>query len=272
MLKCKQDEIATKDSIRSSIKFTFDAPFPKRNRKLTHILGDTLHVYWKCGQTTYKVISTRKYNLIIDTEFGDTIFKGTVCKYRDLFYFSEKIDDTSYRIFALNITDSLIYGLQHYYQYAQIDSLIDRGKYPKLVKFINQDKTTIRLQPDKKELRKLYSSILSKTTPFEIIKTTTDDEASTQQDDIVAPIEPDDFDMIANVYPNPVVDMLTVELQQQVSATYHLSDLNGKILLKGQLNTIKNKIDMGDLAGSIYLLTIIGSDQQIETVKIIKSK
>jgi hypothetical protein len=202
--KCRQEQLEIESAIRQNLKNTFNAPFPKRNRNLTRILGDTLRIEGKCFPLSYQIISTRKYNLIIDMETGDTLFKGTVCKYRDLYYFNEKLNDTSYRIFALKITDSLIYGLQNYFQYHQIDSIIEKGTYPNLVKFMDKSKKAIRLQPQKKELRKLYSSILEKTKPFEIIRTKI--FPSNDLEEIDNEIEKDDYEYISKVYPNPARD------------------------------------------------------------------
>jgi hypothetical protein len=139
MKRCAQEEIDIETAIRENLQNTFDAPFPKRNRNLAKILGDTLQIEGRCFPLTFKILYTRKSNLIININTGDTLFKGTVCKYRDLFYFSEQINDTSFRIFALKITDSLIYGFQNYFQYAQIDSLVAQGKFPQLVKCIDKN-------------------------------------------------------------------------------------------------------------------------------------
>jgi hypothetical protein len=272
MEKCRMEELATERLIRDNLKSSFDSPFPKRNRNLINILGDTLQIQGRCGPISFKIVSNRKYNLMVNIETGDTIFKGTVCKYRDFYYFNEKLNDTSYRIFALKVTDNLIYGLQSYFQYSQIDSIIEHGNYPKIVKFIDKSKKTIRLQPGKSELRKLYTSILANTEPFEIIRTN-GNAPSKDKEDIVAPIESNDFEVLSNVYPNPAVNILNVELHQSnVSATFYLSDLNGKVLLQGQLTATSNKIDISNLSSGIYALTVISAEREPETVKIIKSQ
>lgn len=271
MEKCRQEEKNAEALIRERLISTFDTPFPKRNRDLTVILGDTLRIWGRCNPLTFRIVSAKKLNFIIDIETSDTLFKGMVCKYRDLYYFSEQVNDTSFRIFALNITDSLIYGLQHYIQYARVDSMILKGKHPKLVQLIDKNKNTIRLHPEKKELRKLFTSLLSDTDPFEIIRSaySTPDQSA----QIPALVEPDDFEMLSKVYPNPVTAILNIELHENTSATpYHLSDLNGKIVLKGELRGNSGKINMGHLPNGMYVLTFTSSDEQTETVKIIKTQ
>ncbi|MES2397981.1 MAG: T9SS type A sorting domain-containing protein [Bacteroidota bacterium] len=270
MEKCRQDEITIEEAIRANLKSTFDAPFPKKNFSLTKILGDNLQIYGSCYPLSFKVLSTRKSNLIINNETGDTLFMGTVCRYRGLYYFNEKINDTTFRIFALKITDSLIYGLQNYFQYSQIDSAIERGDFPKLIRYT--DKNTIRLHPDKKELKMLFTSIIDNTKPFEIIRTNTISPTNTIEN-ITTTIESDDFEILSKVYPNPAIDILNVDLRQKnVLTPYYLCDLNGKILSQGQFQEITNKIDVSGLSNGIYTLTIVTEEQQKETVKIIKSK
>lgn len=273
--KCMQDEITTEIAIRQNLRNTFDAPFQKRNRSLERILGDNLQIKGRCGSwnpLSFKILSTRKSNFIINIETGDTLFKGTVCKYRDLYYFNEQINDTSFRIFALKITDSLIYGFQNYFQYSQIDTAIEHGRFPKLVKYIDKNKKVIRLHPDKRELRKLFTSIIASTEPFEIIRTNSISQKN-DAENIASPNEADDYEMLLKVYPNPAIDILNVELQQKNVATpYFLSDLSGKILAQGQFHEISNKIDLSHLSNGVFTLTVVTAEQQKETMKIIKTK
>ncbi|MFA9213738.1 MAG: T9SS type A sorting domain-containing protein [Candidatus Methylacidiphilales bacterium] len=272
MERCIQEEINVEIALRENLISTFDVPFPKRNKNLAKILGDTLQLEGRCFPLTFKILSNRKSNLIININTGDTLFKGTVCKYRDLYYFSEQLNDTSFRIFALKITDSLIYGFQNYFQYVQIDSLVAQGKFPQVVKHIDKDKKVIRLHPDKKELRKLFTPILANTKPFEIIGAKSNIKAN-DLDEVSAPIETDDLEVIAKVYPNPAVDELNIELHQKNTATeFYLSDLNAKVMLKGELSEIVNKINISHLPNGIYTLTVLSSSKQTETVKIIKGR
>jgi hypothetical protein len=255
--------------INASLINTFDAPFPKRNRNLTRILGDTLSFYGKCMPEFYEIYSNRKTNYIVHR--GDTIFKGTVCKYRGLYYFNEKLNNSSYRIFALKITDSLIYGLQNYLQYHQTDSIIKGGEYPKLAKFINEKKDIITLHPDKRETRKLFTKIIDNTEPFVIIRS----EKKSQINDpekMDDPLEPDDYEIFAKIYPNPVSDVLTVDLQQQNAGnSYYISNLTGKVVEQGQFQELSKQIDVSHLSNGVYNLTLVSSNNEKETVKLIKA-
>jgi hypothetical protein len=266
--KCRMDEVNLETSIRKNLKNTFDAPFPKRNCNLSRILGDTLEIEGRCCPVQFKIVSTRKKNLIIDITSRDTIFQGTVSRFRDLYYCSEQLNDTSFRIFALKITDSLIYGIQNYFQYAQMDSAIEKGGYPKLIKVIDGNKKQIRLHPNKKELRVLYTHLLNHTQPFEIRRRKTIDVQ-----DMAEPVEPDDFELFYRVYPNPTIDVITIELQQQCKLLFQMTDLRGRVVLDGQLTEIENKIDISKQPAGIYAITIINlASGQTETIKIVKSR
>lgn len=276
MEKCMQDEIALEKSIRENLIHTFDAPFPRRNRNLTRILGDTLQVASRCGgwwnPLTYKIRSTKYFNTITNINTGEILFTGTVCKFRDLYYFSERLNDTSYRIFALRINDSLIYGLQNYFQYSKIDSAMNNGYYPKLLMFKDNNGKQLRLHPDKRELRKLYTSILDNTEPFERINININPKIN-DIEDITTPIEPGDFDLFSKIYPNPATDIINIELSQKSKSTYQLTDLGGKTVLIGELDDIVNKIDISNQKAGIYALTIVNvADKRKETTKIVKTK
>jgi len=270
--ECRQKEKDVEMSVRENVKNTFDSPFPGRNRNLAKILGDTIQIEGRCYPFSLKIVSNRKSNIVINIEEGDTIFNGTVCKYKELYYFNEKLNDTTFRIFALKITENQIYGLQNYFQYLQTDTAIEHGSYPMLVKYVDKNKKAIRLHPDKRELKRLFSSIITRTDPFEIIKPIA----------ISTTIEPEDPDsifetnkirIISTVYPNPVVDIFNVELlQENENSTYFLSDLNGKIIMQGQFQGITNKINISNISDGTYSLTIVTQKQQRETVKIIKTK
>lgn len=272
MAKCLADEILTEISIRENLKHTFGAPFPKRNIQLSKILGDTLQIRGRCGWwniINYKIISSRKSNQIINIETGETLFKGTVCRYRGLYYFNQKINDTSYRIFALKITDSLIYGLQSYFQYQHIDSAIENGSNSKLVKFMNKSSKVIQLHPDKKELRKLFTSIIDNTEPFEVVRTKPSPKTALAENPS-DPIEIEDFEVLSKIYPNPAIDILNVDLQQKNEAPYYLYDLNGKIVLQGKFYEFSNKLDLSHLSNGVYTLTLVTEASSKETVRVVK--
>ena len=253
---------------------TFDSQFPKRNKNLANILGDELKI--KSGEDTliYKITSSKNNNLIINSKTRDTVFFGTVSKFRGLYYFNEQLNDSSYWIYAVKISDNLIYGLNTARaQLEYVDQEIKNGNNRKLIKYINSDTSFIRLHPDKREMKKLFSSIISNFLPDTILNYQETYSKIQDATSTLTVIDPEDFNYISKAYPNPTKDILNIELQQKSKSTFQLTNLSGKIVLQGQLNEIINKIDISKQQIGVYALTIVNiSEEQKETIKIIKTE
>ena len=56
-----------------------------------------------------------------------------------------------------------------------------------------------------------------------------------------------------NMYPNPVQDVLTVELENG-SAMLSIQSLDGRLVIQKELNAAVNKIDLSQLEAASYLL------------------
>ncbi|WP_291125861.1 SGNH/GDSL hydrolase family protein [Flavobacterium sp. UBA6031] len=69
------------------------------------------------------------------------------------------------------------------------------------------------------------------------------------------------------VYPNPAYDSIQVEADDIKNATYSITDLSGKLLLKGHIHNGLEKINITTLLKGTYILEI-GNEQ----VKLIKNK
>ena len=253
---------------------TFDSQFPKRNKNLANILGDKLTI--KRGEDTliYKITSSKNNNLIINSKTRDTVFFGTVSKFRGLYYFNEQLNDSSYWIYAVKISDNLIYGLNTARaQLEYVDQEIKNGNNRKLIKYINSDTSVIRLHPYKRELKKLFSSIISNFLPDTILNYQETYSKIQDATSTLTVIDPEDFNYISKAYPNPTKDILNIELQQKSKSTFQLTDLSGKIVLQGQLNEIINKIDISKQQIGVYALTIVNTaEEEKETIKIIKTE
>lgn len=253
-------------------KTTFDSPFPKRNRDLTNIIGSNLTI--KSGKDTLKltIYAFKNYNLIIERKTGDTIFKGTVCKFRGLYYFNQQLNDTSYWIYAVKLYDNLIYGLNSaWVQTLLIDRAIEAGKHQKMVKYRSEKK--IRLHPDKKELKNFFSMILDSIPPDTILQFQESVPALKDTTKKIIHIDSEDFEFLAKIYPNPTKGFVNIELHQKNKISFTLTDVLGKRVLQGQFADITNKIDLSNQTSGIYYLTLINpSNNQKETSKIIKTK
>ncbi|GAA0873199.1 hypothetical protein GCM10009117_23460 [Gangjinia marincola] len=87
----------------------------------------------------------------------------------------------------------------------------------------------------------------------------------------------DDFELInsTSVYPNPVIDRITITFEEMNNQTFELklSDINGKQLLDESFeNTMGRKeIDLSAFSGGIYFLRISNQgSQSSKTIKLIK--
>jgi hypothetical protein len=74
-----------------------------------------------------------------------------------------------------------------------------------------------------------------------------------------------DLDLIIKAYPNPVVDILIVETQDQ-DRIYQIIDLHGEVIKNGIITSEKEEIDFTGLPSGVYFLSISGN----KTHKIIK--
>jgi hypothetical protein len=255
------------------LKSTFEAPFPKRNKDLASILGEKLTLWNGTDTLRYRITSTAKTNLVTDAGTGDTLFSGTVCRFRGLYYFSQQLNDSSYWIFAVKIQDSLIYGLSDPYRQMQaVDKKIRSGASPALVKYIDTGKNMIRLKTDKKELQHLYTSVLENMNPDVILSYATPPPKA-QKPKATAAGETDEFELLSNLYPNPTSDHLTVELQLNHRVDYSLTDMYGRTVLQGRFTEMRNQTDLSKLKDGIYVMTLSNpSDRHIETIRVVKRK
>ena len=75
---------------------------------------------------------------------------------------------------------------------------------------------------------------------------------------------------IISIHPNPAKSQITVKAAALlVGSDYILYDLIGKIILKGKLNSENTIIELGDLSGGIYVISI-GDDNLKKTFTVIK--
>jgi len=246
---------------------TFEPPFPKNNKQLSKIFGSLLLIKSHSDTIFLKITSTNNDNLITDGKTGDTIFFGKVCKFREFYYFNHKVNDTSYYISAFKIKDNLIYGLNPWVQYFEVDENIKKGNGKELVKSINSDTSTIRLKPNKRELKKLFALIMSETLPDTILNSKTDlNEIAKRQSSLEK--ETNEVENKIKVYPNPATDFINVEISHK--SAYQLININGKIVQQGKLEELENRIEISGKQAGIYFLNIVDlQKREKQTVKII---
>jgi hypothetical protein len=83
----------------------------------------------------------------------------------------------------------------------------------------------------------------------------------------------DKINLSFSVYPNPTVDLLTLNVGNfnYSNTTYQLFDLTGKLLLDKKITANVTTISMQLYPQAIYLLNVIDNKNSIKTFKIIKN-
>lgn len=76
-----------------------------------------------------------------------------------------------------------------------------------------------------------------------------------------------------NVFPNPTVDFLSLEVDDYLdnNLTFYLYDLNGKILAEGSITQNVTTIQMSTYEPAIYFVKISQNQKDIKTFKIAKN-
>ena len=265
LFSCKKAEVPAEEMPIS----TFDSPFPKNNKQLDRIFGETLLIKSDKDTLVLKIKSNKENNLIT-TKDGDTIFFGKICKYRDYYYFNHKVNDSSYYISAFKIKGNLIYGLDFIPQYFTVDEYVLKGSYSKYVKSINSDSSKIRLYTNKSELKKLFTLIMKDIIPDTLVNPKSEINNITQNE-LAENKKETNKEIIGydvKIYPNPAVDFINVDLNKK--SIFQLINSNSKIVLQGQLNDLKNRIDISNQKSGLYFLVLkdIG-ENETKTLKIL---
>jgi hypothetical protein len=77
-----------------------------------------------------------------------------------------------------------------------------------------------------------------------------------------------------NVYPNPTANKLTLEINDfsDKNLAYQLTDIQGKLLVEGQIEEAQTILDMHSLATATYFVHVLSDDnKRIQSFKIIKN-
>jgi hypothetical protein len=97
--------------------------------------------------------------------------------------------------------------------------------------------------------------------PFEISVVTGIDEAK-------------GINLSVSAYPNPTTDFLTLRIEEfDISnISYHLYDMNGKLLQSEKITGNQTSIVMSNLVPANYFVKVIQGNKELKTFKIIKTQ
>ncbi len=297
-LGCKNSEIEFKICPKSS----FIDSFPKRTINLANQLGDTFsYEYEKLLEpTAYEDTILNKLKIIINAKIDtitiqidynrkmktntlinlhnmDTIFHGFVSKYRGLFYMTEKINDSTYWIGAIDIKFDSIKGLGRIReQMCDLDDYLDTNANSELIQLNDTVNGIYRLFPDKKNLKRIYPLLINKYTNFKIISENyIEDEDFQIIENIVNLNINSDFEIVSNniiesYYPNPATDKLQIDFRKKDEYYVQLIDRNGKIILSKRINDYSLNLNLEGLNSGFYILrTYLVNEKIVENKKLI---
>ena len=89
---------------------------------------------------------------------------------------------------------------------------------------------------------------------------------------VVSGIEEQTINLLANVFPNPVIQFVTLDLSVSSNSTkYILYDGEGKIIKENGISEKSTSIQMSELPSAIYFLVVLKDNQKIKQFKIVKN-
>jgi hypothetical protein len=249
---------------------SFDAPFPKRHKNLTYILGDQF-TYVSGNDTQIVNVSydkKSKQNLLTNPKSGDTLSRCWLSHFRQLYYFSEQLNDTSFWIYAVKISDKEIIGLQSgLSQMLRLEREIDKGKYSDLIKYRDTTTKVTLLTYNKTKLKGFYQSIIDSLPVLKIINIVEDKNEFNQTDTITATTSNEDLEsgtsIVSSVYPNPAVDLFNIEFEEEGNFRVEIYDIEGKKVKSVQVNSDSANISLNGIKHGTYFVKAT----QLETNK-----
>ena len=84
---------------------------------------------------------------------------------------------------------------------------------------------------------------------------------------------PERSEVDVRVWPNPTSSSLQLtvnNVQLTDNYSYKITDLSGRILMQGKINSEKEEINISGFAAGMYFLEVRSSDGVIQTVKVVK--
>ena len=75
------------------------------------------------------------------------------------------------------------------------------------------------------------------------------------------------------VFPNPVVNALTLAIQDASDGafSYQLTDLQGRIIEKKNIEEASSQVDMSSRASAVYLLNIFQQNKLVKAFRVVKN-
>jgi len=72
-----------------------------------------------------------------------------------------------------------------------------------------------------------------------------------------------DFKLALAAYPNPVLDVLTINFDKKNNYSYSILNINGKTIISGQFENSRHQINLSQLNSGIFLLKVISNEGSV---------
>ena len=81
------------------------------------------------------------------------------------------------------------------------------------------------------------------------------------------------IELVCSAYPNPVSNLLTLKIEEELKSEYHITlyDLAGKLIESNTIKSNETLLDMSNLTPAIYILKVTQNNNEIKIFKIIKN-
>ena len=221
----------------------FEEPIKGRTTNLSNKVGDSFQILRDNDTIAYSLSYDKEadLNYLIKSAF-DTIFVGTVTKRNELYLLNRTLDNGKLAIHALKFTDSTVTGLEtEWIQSNIIQNELDSGKYENLIADTIGVST---IKAEKKDGKEIFRFVIEQLEAERLIVTEAEyltDNYLEDSQNIKSDIQSiSKTGMIRNVYPNPFIDNITIELTEKAPYIFIINDLNGKRVKTSKLNTLSS--------------------------------
>lgn len=267
--------------IHPPISTFFNGPIPKRAKNLTFILGKEFTLvspYSDNDSTSFVVDFDRKTrrSTIVEKRQTDTVFSGLVHKHKDLYFFGQKVADTTWLYHASYIDNDFVIGLAESHQQHRLideffrklvnDSTLSGDPLRELITFDGLGR--ISVAPDKKSLFAMLSDTVAHFPKHKLVGQKFDVFDLSQADSTSHTA--DISSVIEQVYPNPADDILTVRVNTEGAYELRLIDSNGKMVLHQTSTEMQKVINTASIPSGAYTFNVSRLNGEVlDAVKIV---
>ena len=201
-----------------------------------------------------------RMNFIINPESGDTLDQFQLLRNKKTWFIIRPDLEGKYTVQALKfIGDTLIGWNSEYEQMKMVDGFIDREEL-----IMDTLSNVFHIKAEKTEMVDLFSEILEGLEKkYVLIRGEEELDFEEVQLESIKTDEYSGEDLISNMYPVPVSEILHLKLS--VDGNYYVEVLStsGEQVYKNELAGNKIDMDLSELKDGVYLLLIKNSEDQV---------